>query len=205
MKGLITKDLYMTVKYCKIFFLIEIVFIVSAFLSADNMMFMMFPILFTGVIPITLLSYDERCGWNVYSGTLPYSKTQIVSAKYLTGLMLGIFTSVVILGIMLIRMNTLGEADLAGAIADVGTMLAVSLVFPALCLPFCFRFGTEKGRIVYYIVIFLVMAGATSIINTDNGSIDISGIIPIIPAAVVLLYIVSWVISVSLYKGKNAV
>lgn len=205
MKGLIIKDLYMIVKYCKMFFLIDIVFIVTAFLSADNTMFMMFPILFSGVIPITLLSYDERCGWNVYSGTLPYSKTQVVSAKYLTGLFLGILTSAIILVVMMMRMVTLGETDFAEAFINVIAMLATSLVFPALCLPFCFKFGTEKGRIVYFVVIFLVTAGGMSIVDADSDSFDIAGIIPIIPTVIVLLYIISWVISVMLYKRKNAV
>ncbi len=201
MKGLIIKDLYMTVKYCRIFFLIDIVFIATAFLSADNMIFMMFPILFSGVIPITLLSHDERCGWAVYSGTLPYSKAQIVSAKYLTGLFIGIFTSAIIFGIMLLRMNTLGEMDINGALIGVGAMLVCSFTFPALCLPFCFKFGTEKGRIAYFAVIFLVMVGAMNFINAESGMVDITGVIPIILAAIVLLYIASWVISMSLYKG----
>ncbi len=205
MKGLIIKDLYMTLKYCKMFFLIDIVFIVTAFLSADNTIFMMFPILFSGVIPITLLSYDERCGWNVYSGTLPYSKAQIVSAKYFMGLLLGILMSAAIFVVMMIRMGTLGEMDIAGTIANVCTMLAASFVFPALCLPFCFKFGTEKGRIVYFVVIFLVTSGAMSFINFDSGSFNFTGIISIIPAAIILLYIASWVISVSLFKGKNEV
>ncbi len=205
MKGLIIKDLYMAVKYCRIFVFIAIVFIATAFLSADNMMFMMFPILYSGVIPITLLSHDERSGWTVYSGTLPYSKVQIVSSKYLTGLFIGILTSAVIFGIVLLRMSTLGEMDIGGALIGVGAALVCSFVFPALCLPFSFKFGTEKGRIVYFAVIFLLVVGAMNFVNVESGKFSLTGIIPVILAAVVLLYIVSWVISVLLYKGKTAV
>ncbi len=202
MKGLIIKDLYMTLKYCKMLFLMEMVFVVVSFLVTDTM-FMMFPILFSGVIPITLLSCDERCGWTVYSGTMPYSEVQLVSAKYITGPLIGSITSAVILGCMILHMSLSGDADIAGAAAVVGILFAASLLIPALCLPFCYKFGTEKGRIVYFVVIFLVAIGARSVIDPDSGSLNFTGITAIIPAAVALLYAVSWVISAALFKGKT--
>ena len=190
MKGLMIKDFYMTLKYCKILFLMDIVFIVMTIIW-KNTMFMMLPILFSGVIPVTLLSYDERCGWTVYSGTMPYSKAQIVSSKYLMGLLLVIITSAVISGVMIILNGNTDSEKLAEIITDVGTLLISSLFIPALCLPFCFRFGTEKGRIVYFAVTLLVTLGTMSIIDSDSGSLNISGIMPFIPAAIVLLYIAS--------------
>lgn len=205
MKGLIIKDLYMSLKYCKFLFLADLVFIVVSFVSKDNDMFMMFPILFAGVIPITLLSLDERCGWNVFSGTLPYSKAQMVSSKYITGLLLGIISSAVILGLMILRMSFFGETDIAKAAAMVGILFAASLLLPALCLPFCYKFGTEKGRIVYFIVILLITAAVGGLANSGGVPENIKGILPIIPAAIALLYAASWVISTALLKGKKAV
>jgi len=204
MKGLMIKDFYMTLKYCKFLFLMEIVFVAVAFLFKDTT-FMMFPILFSGVIPLTLLSCDERCGWTVYSGTLPYSRAQLVSAKYIAGVLIGLITSVVILGCMTFQMSLLGEANIAEAAAIVGILFAASLILPALCLPFCFRFGTEKGRIVYFFMIILVTIGARSILDPDSGSFDIPGIMLIIPAAIVLLYAVSWVISIAICGKRKAV
>ncbi len=203
MKGLLTKDFYMTLKYCKFLFLMDIVFIVIA-IFMKNTMFMMMPILFSGIIPITLLSMDERSGWTVYSGTLPYSKAQIVSSKYLTGLLLVISTAAVVLGIMIILNAGTGGEKLAGIIAEVGLLLISSLFIPALCLPFCFRFGTEKGRIVNFVLTFLVTLGVASIADADTNSFDIKGLAPIIPAAIVVLYAASWVISIALYKRKAA-
>ncbi len=204
MKGLIIKDIYMALKYCKFLFLIDVVFIVMSFLSADNIMFMMFPILFSGVIPITLLSCDERCGWTVYSGTLPYSGAQIVSAKYITGLLIGIVSSAVIMGLMTLRMSVMGSEDIAGALIGVGAVFVASLLIPAVCLPFCFKFGTEKGRIVYFVVIILVITGIGSFAGSKGTFENIKGIMPIIPAAIALLYIASLVISVMLCGSKTA-
>ncbi len=202
MKGLLTKDFYMTLKYCKFLFLIDIVFIAVSFMSKDNVLFMMFPILFAGVIPTTLLSCDERCGWTVYSGTMPYSRAQLVSAKYIMGPVIAAAFAAVIMALMPLRMSLLGETDFAGAAGIVGIMFAGSLLFPMLCLPFCFIFGTEKGRIVNFVLTLLVTLGVTSIADADTGSFDIKGIMPIIPAAIALLYAVSWVISIALCRRK---
>lgn len=204
MKGLIIKDLYMTLKYCKFLFLADVVFIAVSFVSNDNVMFMMFPILFAGVIPITLLSLDERSGWTVYSGTLPYSEAQIVSSKYLMGAILGLITSAVILGCMILHMSLLGEADIAGNAALIGILFAASLLLPALCLPFCFKFGTEKGRIAYLVVIFLITVAMGNFLGGGSILENVKGILPIIPAAMVLLYAASWVISIALFKGKTS-
>ncbi len=202
MKGLILKDFYMTAKYCRLIFLIDVVFIAMAFLSKENIMFMMFPILFSGVIPITGLSYDERCKWSEYSGVLPYSKAQIVSSKYLTGLIISALTAVPVLMFMIIRMYTLGGVNFSEALCVVCGMFAVSLLFPAVCLPFCFKFGTEKGRIAYYILIMLIAVGILPFINKESVSIEFTGFIPIIIFAVAAVYALSWAVSALLYKTR---
>lgn len=204
MKGLMIKDFYMTLKYCKFLFLADVVFIAVSFASKDNAMFMMFPILFAGVIPVTLLSLDERSGWNVYSGTLPYSKAQLVSAKYLMAPIVGLICSAVILGLMILRMSFFGEADIAEAAISVGAVFVASMLLPAICLPFCIKFGTEKGRIVYFIVILLITAAVGGVTNGGGVLDNVKSILPIIPAAIALLYTVSWMISIALYKGKKA-
>ena len=51
------------------------------------MFFVFYPCMLCGMIPVNLLGYDERSRWMQYSGTMPYTKTQIVSGKYLIGLL----------------------------------------------------------------------------------------------------------------------
>lgn len=89
MKGLLLKDFYMTAKYCRSFLLIVVVFLAVSFFGKDNVFFILYPVLISSMIPVTLMSYDEHDKWNVYSLTLPYTRGQLVSAKYLTGLIFG--------------------------------------------------------------------------------------------------------------------
>ena len=86
MKGLLLKDWYMMKQYCRAYLIIATVFIAMSLFSNGNMFFIFYPCLLCGMIPVNLLGYDERSHWMQYSGTLPYTKTQLVSAKYLIGL-----------------------------------------------------------------------------------------------------------------------
>ena len=86
MKGLLYKDLLMTWKYCKMYFVIAIAFLVVFFFNTDSELFIIYPGILFGMIPINLLAYDEHSRWKIFSLTLPYSKDKVVSAKYLVGL-----------------------------------------------------------------------------------------------------------------------
>ena len=86
MKGLLLKDWYMVVKYCKAYLLICLVFIGVSIMSDDNFFFILYPCILCGMIPVTLLGYDERSKWDQYCAALPYTKAQIVSGKYLLGM-----------------------------------------------------------------------------------------------------------------------
>ena len=86
MKGLLLKDWYMTKKYCRYYLFLIIGFIILSMMSSGNMFFVFYPCVLCGMIPVNLLGYDERSRFTEYAGTLPYTKTQIVSAKYLIGL-----------------------------------------------------------------------------------------------------------------------
>lgn len=89
MKGLLIKDAYMTVKYCKSLLLICIIFFIAQYFT-ENMFFCIYISVVTGIIPVTLLGYDERSKWSEYTSVLPYSKAQIVSSKYIIGLVIQI-------------------------------------------------------------------------------------------------------------------
>ena len=87
MKGLLLKDAYMAAKYCRAYLLIVAVFLIAAPFSGDNLFLMMYPCILASMVPVNLLAYEAQCKWEPFAGTLPYSRCQLVSAKYLTGLL----------------------------------------------------------------------------------------------------------------------
>ena len=91
MKGLLLKDFYMMLKYCRSYLLIAVVFFAMSFMSTENLIFIFYPCVISAMLPVTLLSIDERSRWLPYAATLPVTRAQIVSEKYLFGLIAGFF------------------------------------------------------------------------------------------------------------------
>lgn len=164
-------------------------------------MFLVFPILFSGTIPITLLSHDEKSRWLEYSGSLPYSFAQIVSSKYIYGLLLEAISVLVTFAFLLLQTEVMGKMALTDALYTFGGMILLSLVVPSTSLPFCFRYGTEKGRYVYFVFI-LVMTWLLFEYGEKLHTFQLESIIPIVVTAVVVLYSLSWLVSVSFCKKR---
>lgn len=211
MKGLLLKDFYMTAKYCRAYLLIGIVFIAVSFAGPEsqNMFFVFYPCLLCGMIPVNLLAYDERSRWLEYSGTLPYTKAQIVSGKYLVG--------IIVQGAMLIavgiaqgvRMHLAGTFGWGEFALFMGSIYAMAAVTSSISLPFMFRWGVEKGRIAYYCMIgFVCAAGYLGSVFFAQGSAQtVSGRVMLALFLLVgtIIYAASWLASIALYQKREVV
>ncbi len=219
MNGLLLKDFYMAFEYCRAFLLMVSVFIAVSFFGDDNIFFIIYPTLISGILPMTLISYDERDKWTQYSGTLPYSKSQIVSSKYITGLCLGGFSFILTMLASVVRMNINGVFSLS-KLLFIGILLFIlGLLGPSLLFPFVFKYGTEKGRIAYYLIIGVLWAGvmmfmSIGFVNSDTPIMNIGSklvfintvsisIALIICAVVIALYLMSWYLSILFYRRRE--
>ena len=86
MKGLLLKDIYMAVQFYRAVLLVVAVFLLLTIFGDGSLIFLAYPTMISGMLPITLLSYDTHFKWEQYSGTLPYTRAQLVTVKYLVGL-----------------------------------------------------------------------------------------------------------------------
>lgn len=201
MKGLLLKEFYVTLKSCKMYFVIDAVFIAISFFVDNGTAFLVYPLLISGIISISLLNYDERSNWVEYSGALPYSSAQIVSSKYIYGLLFEVFSAVVTFAFLLLHVNVVGTMPLADSLVTFGGMIVISLVIPSTSLPFCFRYGTEKGRLVYFVFIF-ILTWLFFKFEEEIYTMRFDKLVWIIVSAVTALYVLSWLASVALYKKR---
>ena len=197
----------MVKKYCRAYLLIAIVFIAISFFSNDNMFFVFYPCLLCGMIPVNLLAYDERSHWMQYSGTLPYTKTQIVSGKYLIGL-LAQLTVLAATGIAHgVKMYAAGNFVLGDFAVLMLLMLIVSTLSSSICLPFVFKLGVEKGRTAYYVMVGFVCGAsvlASGILRGQlMGEIQPNLILGLLAIVGISVYILSWYLSVVFFKKKE--
>lgn len=207
MKGLLLKDWYMVLKYCKAYLLISLVFIGASVMSDDNFFFILYPSFFCAMIPVTLLGYDERSKWDQYCAAFPYTKAQIVSSKYLIGLatQVGILLlSAVIQGI---RMQVNGVFSWESFGISLSVVATISFLAPVVSLPPIFRWGVEKGRMAYYISIVLICTISGIVVNICD--ITVLGTLPnratmlLLGLASLVAFGVSWYLSILFYKKKE--
>jgi len=163
--------------------------------------------LLCGMIPVNLLAYDERSKWLQYSETMPYTKGEIVSGKYLIGLCTQLAILLIIGIARAIRMDISDASALREYLVLMMLVLIMSLLASSITLPFMFKFGVEKGRMAYYIMIGVVCAGSIISSNLLSGEVQseikLNGILPIICFVGIGLYALSWYLSIVFYKRRE--
>ncbi|MDE6729964.1 MAG: ABC-2 transporter permease [Oscillospiraceae bacterium] len=212
MKGLLLKDFYMMKSYLKAYlFLIPIFWIISIF--AETISFMTFySCLLTAMIPISLQVYDEKEHWSCYSCTLPYSSRQLVSVKYLLNLITMLLNLVAVLICQSVRMLRFSEFDLQELLSMGIPGLLISLLPSIFILPFIFKFGAEKAQFAYLLtgaIIGITFAIITMLAETDFSRMILEiqknpiffGIIAL--AGILILYGISWKLSIKIYARKE--
>ena len=209
MKGLLLKDFYMAAKYCRTYILIGVVFIAVFFAgsNSENMFFVFYPCLLCGMIPVNLLAYDERSRWLEYSGTLPYTKAQIVSGKYLIGI---IVQGAMLLAVGLsqaVRMHLAGTFRLEEFALFMATIFAMATITSSITLPFMFRWGVEKGRIAYYCMIGFVCAagylGSVFFTGSTRLAVSQGALMAILTLTGIAVYAASWLAAIALYRKRE--
>lgn len=206
MKGLLLKDFYMMGRYCRSYFLVTAVFIAVSFAS-ESMFLVFYPCLLCGMIPANLLSYDERSRWLQYSAALPCTRGQIVSCKYLVGLVSQLAVVIIIGVSQAVKMNVSHTFETAEYVDFMLMALTLSFVTSSISLPFMFRFGVEKGRIGYYVMVGFACGGsvaAAGLFGVDpQKKLQLNGIMPFVSLIGVGIYILSWALSAAFYKKRE--
>lgn len=208
MKGLLLKDWYLICRHCRAYLVILVAFLGIGLCSPEGAFFLYYPVFIAGSIPMTLLSYDNVSRWESYSRTFPYSEGQLVAAKYLISLLAVLVTSLVTVLACGLRMGAQGGLDLMVLLQMSCVVLALGLLTPALMLPWVFKFGAEKGRIVFYVVLVLLMVVCSFFVGFYNSmELDLPGMFaligPVTLGVCALLFAGSWVLSKAFSKRRE--
>ena len=157
MQALILKDFYVMWKQTRIFLLVILVF--SAVPGSFNAVF---AVIYSAMLPYTAMAYDERSKWNQLAAMMPYSDRDIVLSKYAFGWLFILAATAASL-ILQAVFSLVWPAASSASPAALLLALCVSVGVLALTLPLMFRFGTERGRLVMFLFIFLVCGSAGAV------------------------------------------
>ena len=210
MKGLLLKDAYQMWSYTRWIILVSVAMILMGtfFMKDSSNFFMLYGGLMLGILPMTLLAYDQNSRFSAYCAALPVTKEQIVGGKYIIGLCGMALAELLSMAALAAAQLLWGTVTVQITVATLLQVAMLTLLGNIILLPLSYRFGYEKAKYVYYLCIG--MLGGLMGIAVSSGGILLNSILPahgsalvgvVVLAVVLALYAVSWRLSVEWY-GK---
>lgn len=202
MKGLIIKDFINLKKQSKIIGVLVIFYLLISITSKNNSMFGAMILLLFTMMPITAISYDEKANWDKYGLTMPVSRTDMVLSKYILGLILSSFALV----LNFIAQILMGTEMNTENITVIFVIFGISILFFSFILPIMFKFGVEKGRMLMIVVLMLptiILMLLPEVLKTPPSEEMIIKALFALPFIIVIIFLISLFISISVYKRKE--
>ena len=154
MNALIWKDLYAIKGQLKSAIYLLLFFMMLTFFFDMGPVVVMLAVLFGSMQVMTSFTFDEMSKWDKYALTLPVSRRDIITSKYLLGLLLTVGSAIIICPVILL-FNIFFESFTVGELFSIlCTTSAGALLMLSLLIPIFLKFGTQKGRFVLFAVVF---------------------------------------------------
>ncbi len=216
MKGLILKDLLILKNQMRNILIVILGFILLS-IWMENYFYIAFIIPFYIImLVISTFSYDDLNNSNTYIVALPYDRKTIVKARYVLSLIsiITAFLIGLILSLVIPMFNS--DMDFMSTFAScAATILSVILVI-ALLMPFFYKFGVQKGRMILFIAIMgisLLIGIILSLFENSNlkiaqffSNLQQMNYIMLIAIAIIIMLLIlyiSYVFSCKIYKNKE--
>lgn len=202
MKGLLIKDFYTLTKQLKMFLLIILLFSLMQGSSTAS-----FAFVYSAMLPITAMAYDERSKWDKLAAMMPYSKRSIVIEKYLLGYICLAAVAVLFYIVKIASSLYLKEPVTAKIFIESLPVLCMAVLFLAVNLPCMFKLGVEKGRLIFIAFIAIIVVGGLALGDKITQwmvslQIDFAPFIIVLILLTVAINVISMALSIRFYTKK---
>lgn len=164
MMALLLKDVFLIRKRNLIMLFAIAIFVVLAGVQGglvNTVMATMMPLL----MGFTTLAYDQNDGWEAYACALPFSRIQIVKSKYVLAL-ISIAVSMLLVLIVGLAASVL---ELKTMLSNAVTQFSFGSLFVAINYPLILKFGFEKSRLYYILVMIGLMSIGSALSTFQKG------------------------------------
>lgn len=159
MKGILLKDFYNLNGQLKMYLLFPVLGIFMAYMqhSATILIFLLGILIVT--IPMSAFAYDDLADFSTYALTMPITRKDLIVSKYILSLLITIVCGLLALASVYLLYQLLGIDYFEGAsirdafLFTIIYMLVMNAV-NCILLPLNFKYGTEKGRIFFFLIFF---------------------------------------------------
>lgn len=207
MKALIYKDLVAVKKYFILFTLIILAMIFYSFKEGQILIIMGFFILIPIALVNTFFDVDLKSNINQYLIGLGIDRKRIVISRYAIIWIFGIFSLLVV-----VLFNVKYPDKIFHLPLSLSLMLFLTNFVCLVQLPFMYKFGSQKSRMVFTLIYFLIFIGVNHIRKNNQIVIDfinkglhlnLNLISLIILGLTVLLSAISLTLSIKAFKNKD--
>lgn len=196
-KGLLIKDFKLMKSQMKFFFVIMILWGIFMTTQLNNMMtfFIGYIAILCSFMTLSTFNYDEFENGSAYLMTLPVSRKDYISGKYLFGLLI---TTVPFIAMSILSWAALmiqsAEMHFAEYLLSITVSLPMAYLLLALEIPLQVKFGQEKSRMIMVVLIGGMSAGIGIIRSLneligDKGAEAVSSIAGLGTGSLVLLVV----------------
>ena len=211
MIGLLYKEFYTLKRYIRSYSVVFVVFLLASISMKSPVYLQSMLAMCLGMLVLTGMSYDKAYGWDRMVQTLPVKRESIVLSKYVTSVLLNVFSLVfsTVVGMIISTFVPMGEDALSQMLFMAATLMSILMLGYAVIFPIIYKFGVERARIVmaavFIIPVLLIMNlledVSTELLGWIEENVVVSGILFF--GLSLLCYIVSYFISVKIYKSKE--
>ena len=212
MKGLLLKDLFNLRRIMKqYFFVAALMFVWSVFLK-NQMLFSMIMIMYSMMMLLTTMSFDESSQFNKYALTMPVTRRELAGEKYILMLLLMLAgVAVGFVGGGILSLFSKGGVSWLSAenLVSIAAVSGVYVLGFSVLLPMLFKYGVEKSRLllaIIYLLVFGVLYGTASFIRQKGLVISENQIVVLAVLCIAFcfaVFAVSWFVSVRIMEKKE--
>lgn len=201
MKGILIKDGIVLKSQAKSFIFVYAVWGVMAVMYKNFYFLSGFICILSLMVPLNTIAYDEKAGWDKYALTMPVSRKNMVIGKYAVGIISGAMAMLLSVAAALF----VGEKILE-VLISCAAVFAVSVMMISVVLPIIFKFGVEKGRLVF-MGVSVLFALIVVLISMGNEPALSEGFLKAaaysMPFVAIAMLAASVALSVYIYKAKE--
>lgn len=206
MIGLIIKDVLNLKKSLMASLLMLLFFSIAAYQSKDPSFLIGVFVIIISMQAISAIAYDDLAKWDVYALTMPVSRRELVTSKYILAVLLSITALIVSGTISYFFIFPLSDLSIREFLVTSYLIFAIAMLLISVILPLIYKLGVERSRLLLVAVILIptsigVFLNKMGIALPDeNQLLMLAKISPIIIIGILLISIL---ISTKIYRNKD--
>lgn len=211
MKALIYKDLCIFKYSRKVLIFICAIYALWFFFTGSSAMLSVLMVI-GAVMAVGPFQYDELSKWDIYGLSLPVTRREAVTARYLVVLLLQAAAAAIAIVLTLVYWAVFPEKSLEGAGLALEGAGVWALFFTAIALPTTYRFGSNRGRLITLLFTLVPAMFAAFLLKVDENilqsltevsAFQVALTFHILLAVAILAVIGSYLFSCRIYLKKD--